>query len=73
MSRLVLYMSMSLDGFITGPDDGPGCALRREGEWLSNWPDDRMSDGPSGQVFRELCPPAQTTRSTDGVRAAVVR
>ena len=24
MSKSVLYMSMSLDGFITGPDDGPG-------------------------------------------------
>jgi len=28
--------------------------LRREGERLFNWLDDRMSDGPSGQVFREL-------------------
>jgi hypothetical protein len=24
MAKSVLYMSMSLDGFITGPDDGPG-------------------------------------------------
>jgi dihydrofolate reductase len=49
-----LYMSMSLDGFITGSDDGPGCALGREGGRLFNWLDDRMSDGSSGQVFREL-------------------
>jgi hypothetical protein len=24
MAKSVLYMSMSLDGYITGPDDGPG-------------------------------------------------
>jgi dihydrofolate reductase len=49
-----LYMSMSLDRFITGPDDRPGHALGRDGGRLFNWLDDRMSDGPSGQVFREL-------------------
>ena len=27
MAKSVLYMSMSLDGFITGPDDGPGNGL----------------------------------------------
>jgi hypothetical protein len=30
VSRLVLYMSMSLDGFITGPDDRPGQELGRD-------------------------------------------
>jgi dihydrofolate reductase len=49
-----LYMSMSLDGFIAGPDDRPGQELGRGGGRLFNWLDDRMSDGPSGQVFREL-------------------
>ena len=24
MAKSILYMSMSLDGFITGPNDGPG-------------------------------------------------
>ena len=48
-----LYMSMSLDGFIAGPDDRPGQELGRDGGRLFNWLDDRMSDGPSGQVFRE--------------------
>jgi dihydrofolate reductase len=48
-----LYMSMSLDGFITGPDDRPGQELGRDGGRLFNWMDDRMSDGPNGQVFRE--------------------
>jgi dihydrofolate reductase len=53
MGRLVLYMSMSLDGFIAGPDDRPGQELGRGGGRLFNWLDDRYSDGPSGQVFRE--------------------
>ena len=49
-----LYMSMSLDGFITGPDDRRGQELGRDGGRLFNWMDDRTSGGPSGQVFGEL-------------------
>ena len=49
-----LYMSMSLDGFIAGPDGRKGQELGRDGGRLFSWMDDRMSDGPSGQVFREL-------------------
>ena len=37
MSRSVLYMSMSLDGFITGPDDRPGNGLGTGGEPLHAW------------------------------------
>jgi dihydrofolate reductase len=48
-----LYMTMSLDGFIAGPDDQAGQELGRDGFRLFNWLDDRLSDGPSGQVFRE--------------------
>src|SRR4051794_24601407 len=48
-----LYMSMSLDGFITGPDDRKGQGLGRNGGRLFNWLDDRMSAGPSGRVFQE--------------------
>ncbi|WP_448628626.1 dihydrofolate reductase family protein [Geodermatophilus sp. URMC 64] len=48
-----LYMSMSLDGFIAGPDDRPGQELGRGGGRLFNWLDDRMSPGPNGQVFGE--------------------
>jgi dihydrofolate reductase len=54
VARLVLHMSMSLDGFIAGPDDRPGQELGRAGGRLFNWLDDRMSDGPNGQVFREV-------------------
>ncbi|MGW5360706.1 dihydrofolate reductase family protein [Actinopolymorpha pittospori] len=48
-----LYMSMSLDGFIAGPGDDMAFPLGRDGGRLFNWLDDRMSDGPSGQVFLE--------------------
>jgi dihydrofolate reductase len=34
MGKIVLYMWMSLDGFITGPDDGPGQGLGVGGERL---------------------------------------
>ena len=61
MSNSVLYMSMSLDGFITGPDDGPGQGLGAGGEVLHEWLGDRAGgpatfdpQGPSGQVFDEL-------------------
>lgn len=48
-----LDMTMSLDGFVAGPDDRPGQELGLGGFRLFNWLDDRMSDGPSGQVFGE--------------------
>jgi dihydrofolate reductase len=48
-----LYMSMSLDGFIAGPDDRAGQELGRDGGRLFNWLDDRMGDGPSGRVYGE--------------------
>jgi dihydrofolate reductase len=49
-----LYMSMSLDGFIAGPDDRAGQELGRDGGRLFDWLDDRHGPGPNGQVFREL-------------------
>ncbi|HYS40702.1 MAG TPA: dihydrofolate reductase family protein [Pseudonocardiaceae bacterium] len=48
-----LYMSMSLDGFVTGPDDRAGQELGRDGFRLFNWLDDRFDDGPNGQVYGE--------------------
>jgi dihydrofolate reductase len=47
------YMSMSLDGYIAGPDDRPGQEFGPDGGRLFNWLDDRESNGPSGQVYRE--------------------
>ncbi|MEV1130761.1 dihydrofolate reductase family protein [Agromyces sp. NPDC049794] len=37
MASTVLYMSMSLDGFIAGPNDGPGNGLGDGGERLHDW------------------------------------
>ena len=48
-----LYMSMSLDGFIAGPDDRPGQELGVGGGRLFNWLDDRLSPGINGQVYAE--------------------
>jgi hypothetical protein len=42
MTKSVLYMSMSLDGLVTGPDDGPGngrgTGSNRLHEWLGASP-----------------------------------
>ncbi len=37
MSATVLYMSVSLDGFIAGPNAGPGNGLGDGGERLHEW------------------------------------
>jgi dihydrofolate reductase len=37
MSVVHASITMSLDGFITGPDDGPGCGLGVGGERLHYW------------------------------------
>lgn len=61
MAKSVLYMSMSLDGFITGPDDGPGNGLGTGGERLHEWLGEPVADYPhfdppgvSGQLFAEV-------------------
>jgi dihydrofolate reductase len=62
MSKVVLYMSMSVDGFITGPDDGTDRGLGVDGERLHDWlsaggvdpASHRPVDGPNATVFDEL-------------------
>jgi dihydrofolate reductase len=62
MSKVVLCMSMSVDGFITGPDDEMDHGLGVNGERLHDWlraggvdPRSlRPADGPSATVFDEL-------------------
>ena len=62
LGNLVLDMSMSLDGFITGPDDGSEAGLGVDGHRLHAWlgdgsgddPRSYRPDGPSGEVFDEL-------------------
>ena len=60
MAKSILYMSMSLDGFITGPNDGPGNGLGDDGLRLHEWLGEPVSERPhfdppglSGQVFAE--------------------
>ena len=63
MSATVLYMSMSLDGFIAGPNEGPGNGLGDGGHRLHDWAfagsDDRSGTpgrppGVDGEVFDEM-------------------
>ena len=62
MSKVVLYMSMSVDGFITGPDDGPDHGLGVGGERLHDWlrpggvdpRSYRPTDDAGATVFDEL-------------------
>ncbi|HEY4455881.1 MAG TPA: dihydrofolate reductase family protein [Pseudonocardiaceae bacterium] len=61
MTNSVLYMSMSLDGFITGTDDGPGNGLGVGGGRLHEWLGEPVSGHPhfappglSGQVLDEV-------------------
>jgi dihydrofolate reductase len=61
MAKSVLYMSMSLDGFITGPDDDQGNGLGNGGHRLHEWLGEPVSEYPhfdppglSGQVSAEL-------------------
>jgi dihydrofolate reductase len=44
----ILYMSMSLDGFIAGPHDGPGNGLGDGGERLHEWAVTAPRSGASG-------------------------
>src|SRR6267154_1877454 len=59
MAIIRLYMTMSLDGFITGPRDSVDAPMGIGGFRLFNWLDRRNDPGPSGQVFTE----AMSTRA----------
>lgn len=50
MSNTVLYMSMSLDGFIAGPDDSVDNPLGLGGERLHDW----LSAGESAELVDEM-------------------
>ena len=59
MSASVLYMSMSLDGYIAGPDDGPGNpggdGFMRLHEWLATSDGDSgRPPGPAGEMHDEM-------------------
>lgn len=51
MTRIVADISVSVDGFVTGPDPGPGSGLGTGGEALHTW---AFSDDPADRrVLRE--------------------
>ena len=37
MGNVIASITTSVDGFITGPDDRPGCGLGKDGERLRYW------------------------------------
>jgi dihydrofolate reductase len=53
MTAIRLDMTMSLDGFVAGPDDRRGQEMGRGGFRLFNWLDDRDGPGPNGEVYAE--------------------
>jgi len=53
MAIIRLYMTMSLDWYVTGPQDNPDTPLGIGGFRLFNWLDRRNDPGPSGQVYAE--------------------
>jgi dihydrofolate reductase len=48
-----LDMTMSLDGFVVGPQDSVDAPMGVGGFRLFNWLDRRFDPGPDGQVFAE--------------------
>ena len=62
MSATVLYMSMSLDGFVTGPNAGPGNGLGDGGARLHQW----VLAG--GDDVRDV----ETVRRSGGVNGGVI-
>jgi dihydrofolate reductase len=53
MATIRLYMTMSLDGYVTGPQDSMADPMGVDGFRLFNWLDRRDDPGPSGQVHAE--------------------
>src|SRR4029079_10760019 len=58
MPASVLDMSMSLDGFIAGPNEGPGNGLGDGGDRLHDWAAPALRggrlEGADAEVFEEL-------------------
>src|SRR3954463_2387717 len=64
MGKVIASITVSVDGFVTGPDDGPGCGLGKGGERLHYWVmggpwsydggHDFAMKGPDKEFFDEL-------------------
>jgi dihydrofolate reductase len=53
MAQIRLDMTMSLDGYVVGPQDSMDNPMGVDGFRLFNWLDRRNDPGPSGQVYDE--------------------
>ena len=53
MGKVVLDLSVSLDGFVTGPNVGVDLPMGAGGLRLHRWLFDAAPDGPDAQVARE--------------------
>jgi dihydrofolate reductase len=74
VSATVLYMSMSLDGFIAGPNEGPDNGLGDGGHRLHQWspdpdPDRKVTAGRSAGVNRQVVDEALATGAVVAGRA----
>jgi dihydrofolate reductase len=54
VATIRLDMTISLDGYVAGPDDGPDEPMGVGGFRLFNWLDKRNEPGPSGEVYADM-------------------
>jgi len=54
VATIRLYMTVSPDGYVAGPQDSTDAPMGGDGFRLFNWLDRRNDPGPSGRVFAEL-------------------
>ena len=60
MAKIIAAITMSVDGYITGPNDGPEKGLGEGGERLHYW----VMGGPwSYETSRRASPKARTPRT----------
>ena len=76
MSATVLYMSMSLDGFIAGPNEGPDNGLGDGGHRLHQWspdpdPDRKAAWGVEAGVNRQVSDELMSTGAVVAGRGTV--
>lgn len=63
MGNVMVDLSVSLDGYIAGPNDGPSNPLGDGGAALFTW----MNAGPErNRVDKWLCPPDESKQIVEG-------
>jgi dihydrofolate reductase len=60
MGKVIVDITMSLDGFVTGPNDGPGNGLGDGGQILHEWTNVSRTEADNLLLFEE---PMQTLGS----------